>query len=123
MLAEKIGKTDNWLAALNFSSSVPAGLNPLSVLPIKIPLNVFFDIGTYAEPWKKDAQSDRFLYDAGLHFPLFKGAVNIYLPIIYSNEYKDYIKSTITKNKLLKTLSFSFKLDLLTREINRELQF
>ncbi|MFL5774159.1 MAG: M1 family metallopeptidase, partial [Flavisolibacter sp.] len=43
LLAAKIGKTDNWLTAINLSSSIPDKINPLSLLPIKIPLRVFFD--------------------------------------------------------------------------------
>ena len=70
LLADKIGKTDDWLMALNFNSSVPQSINPLAVLPVKIPLRVFLDVGTYAGPWKKGSADDRFLFDAGLHIPL-----------------------------------------------------
>ena len=32
LLAEKIGKTDNWLMAVNFSTTIPPNINPLHVL-------------------------------------------------------------------------------------------
>jgi len=124
LLADKIGKTDNWLVALNFSTSIPSKLNPLSVLPVKIPLHLFFDVGTYAEAWERDAEGDRFLYDFGIHIPLFNDAINIYLPVLYNREYSNYFKSTIPKNRFLKTASFTINLfnrDLQT--INRELEF
>jgi hypothetical protein len=124
LLASKIGKTDNWLAAVNFNTTVPGNINPLSLLPVKIPLRIFLDIGTYAEVWQKDATGDRFLYDLGLHIPLFKETFNIYFPILYNKEYGDYLKSTIPKNRFFKTMSFTINLynrDL--KEINRELEF
>jgi hypothetical protein len=108
LLSEKIGKTDDWLAAINLSTSVPSGINPLTLLPVKIPLKIFVDIGTYAEAWKKDAATDRFLFDAGVQIPLFKELINIYIPLIYSDEYKNYIQSTyLKKERLWKRISFS----------------
>ena len=108
LLANKVGKTDDWLIAVNFSTTIPSNLNPLNLLPIKIPLKIFFDIGTYSEAWKQNSETDRFLFDAGLHIPLFKETINIYIPLIYSDVFKNYIKSTIDKkNRLLKTISFS----------------
>jgi hypothetical protein len=108
LLADKIGKTDDWLIAANFNTTIPNQLNPLSLLPIKIPLKLFFDIGTYAETWKQEAETDRFLYEAGIHVPLLNSTLNIYIPIFYSRIYKDYIESTIDKKgRLWKTISFS----------------
>ncbi len=108
LLADKVGRTDNWLAAINFSTNVPENINPLSLLPVKIPINVFFDLGTRGDAWKNDAEEDRFLYDAGFQFSFFKETVNIYVPLIYSPVFKDYVLSTIPKGKrLLKTISFS----------------
>ena len=44
LLSNKIGKSDDWLAAVNFTTDVPKAINPLQVLPIKIP---FKDICRY----------------------------------------------------------------------------
>jgi hypothetical protein len=108
LLADKIGKTDNWLMAVNLSSSIPSKINPLSLLPVKIPLKIFVDIGTHADAWERNSSSDRFLFDAGLHIPLFKETINIYVPLMYSKVYKDYIQSTLPKkNRFFKTISFS----------------
>ncbi|MCX6317757.1 MAG: M1 family metallopeptidase [Bacteroidetes bacterium] len=108
LLADKVGKTDDWLAAANFSTTIPASINPLSLLPVKIPLKIFFDIGTYADAWKPNADGDRFLFDMGLHIPLLKETVNIYIPLIYSKVYKNYFQSTIEKQgRIWKTISFS----------------
>jgi hypothetical protein len=124
LLASKIGKTDDWLMAANFVTTIPDKINPLSVLPVKIPLRFFADIGTYAEGWDRNADTDRFLFDAGLMVPLFKETVNIYIPLFYSKVYSTYFKSTIPDNRFLKTISFRinfFGNDL--QKLNRELEF
>jgi hypothetical protein len=82
----------------------------LAVLPFKLPIKFFFDIGTYADAWKKNAATGRFIYDAGLQLSLFKNVVNIYVPILYSKVYKDYIKSTIPEKRFLKNIAFSIDL-------------
>ncbi len=108
LLADKVGRSDDWLVAINFSSTIPSSINPLSILPFSIPLKLFVDIGTYAEAWDRNANTDRLLFDAGLHLPLFKETINIYLPIFYSTPFKEYIKSVLpSKNRWLKTISFS----------------
>ncbi len=107
LLSSKVGKTDDWLIAANFSSTIPKSLNPLAVLPINLPLKAFVDIGTYAEAWKKNASTGRFIYDAGLQLSLFKNILNVYFPIVYSKVYKDYFKSTIPDKRFIKNISFS----------------
>jgi hypothetical protein len=109
LLSDKVGKTDDWLIALNLSSGLPAGIDPLSLLPKEFPfqLKVFADIGTYAEPWKRNSTADRFLFDAGIRLSILK-TINIYVPIIYSKVFKEYIQSTLPKkHRLFKIISFS----------------
>jgi hypothetical protein len=110
LLASQPGRTDNWLAAINLSSDIPDRLNPLSVLPIKIPIKLFADIGTYAEAWEKNTDKTRFLFDAGLQLSLFKGVVNVYLPLIYSKEFSDYSLQINGKKRSFKNLSFALNL-------------
>ncbi len=116
LLSNKIGKTDDWLAALNLTSDFPKNINPLQVLPVKIPLKVFLDVGTYADAWKNNPSTGKFIYDAGLQVSLYKNLINIYFPLLYSKIYSDYFKSTIPENRFWKTISFSidiqnFRLD------------
>lgn len=107
LLSSKIGKTDDWLIAVNVNTSIPKKINPLEILPIKIPLKLFADIGTYAAAWQKNPPTEKILFNAGIQFSLLKEIVNVYLPLMYSKSFKDYINSTITEKKLLKTISFS----------------
>jgi hypothetical protein len=123
LLASKIGKTDNWLAAINLNTSIPRKINPLSVLPVRIPLFIFLDIGTYAEAWERNSNQDRFLYDTGFHIPLFHEVINIYIPVLYNKIYADYFKSTIPKNRFFKTMSFEINLyPKGLKKMNRELE-
>lgn len=125
LLADKVGKTDDWLMAANFTSTIPAAINPLTMLPVKIPLKIFLDIGTNATAWDQKAENDRFLYDAGIQLSFFKETINIYYPLIYSSVYKDYIQSTIPKNQRFgKKISFSIDISNFSlRKIDRNLVF
>ena len=107
LLSNKIGKTDNWLMATNFTTDITSSINILKILPVKIPIKIFVDIGTYAEAWNKDAQTSQFIYDAGLQFSFFKEVLQVYIPLLYSKVYSDYFKSTFTENRFLKNISFS----------------
>ena len=82
------GRSDNWLAALNFSFDVPHSINPLSILPIDIPLKVFADVGTYAEAWQENNQGNRFLYSIGLQLPIFR-YINVYAVVLQSSAFKE----------------------------------
>ncbi|MEO7983607.1 MAG: hypothetical protein ABI688_05970, partial [Bacteroidota bacterium] len=78
-----------------------------------------------AEAWKQKAETDRFLFDAGIQIPLLKETVNIYIPLIYSSVYSDYLKSTIPKNeRFWKKISFSIDISNFSfRKIDRNLNF
>jgi hypothetical protein len=125
LLADKVGRTDDWLIAANFSTSIPSHINPLALLPVKIPLKLFADIGTYAEAWKQKSTTDRFLFDAGLQIPLLNETINIYIPLIYSSVYRDYNQSILAKKgRLWKTVSFSIDISNFSfRKIDRNFDF
>jgi hypothetical protein len=109
LLGNKVGKSDDWLAAANLLVDVPDRLNPLAVLPIKIPVKLFADLGTQAGAWGKYADGQRFLFDGGLAFSLLHSHLRIYVPLVYSSAYGDYFKST-PGNKFFQRISFSLDL-------------
>lgn len=114
LLSSKTGKTDNWLAAVNLTTSIPKAINILQVLPFKIPLKAFLDVGTYAESWQKNAATGRFIYDAGLQVSLFRDVLKVYVPLLYSKVYRDYFKSTIAEKRFLKNIAFSIDIQHVT---------
>lgn len=125
LLADKVAKTDDWLVAANLSTTIPSAINPLSILPFKIPLQLFLDIGTYAEAWKNKAENDRFLYDAGLQLSLLRETIHIYVPLIYSSVYRDYLQSVLLKKeRFFKKISFSIDISNFSfRKIDRNFVF
>jgi len=102
------GRSDKWVASMNFTTTLPPKL-----FPIKLPLKIFLDFGTYAEAWKKDAPTSRFLYTGGLQLSLFKNTINIYAPLVFSSEFKDNLKTLPEEYKFIKRISFSIDLHIL----------
>ncbi len=96
------GRSDNWIASMNMNTTLPKGL-----IPFNVPIKIFLDAGTYAEAWKKDAATSRFLYVAGLQLSLFKDLLNIYAPVLYSKEFRDNLKTVPDENSFIKKISFS----------------
>jgi hypothetical protein len=111
------GRSDNWVASMNFTTTLPDKL-----FPVKLPVKVFFDVGTYAEAWEKDAGTSRFLYVGGLQLSLFKNIVHFYAPIVFSREFRDNLKTVPEEYKFFKRLSFSIDIHTLSvRKIIPEL--
>jgi hypothetical protein len=99
------GRSDNWVTAVNFASTLPQGL-----VPAWLPLRVFFDMGTYSEAWQPNPPTDKFLYTGGLQLSLFKNLVNIYAPLFYSKIFSDNLKTVPGEDGFWKRLSFSIDL-------------
>jgi hypothetical protein len=110
LLANKIGKTDDWLMAFNFVSDIPDQINILNILPVKIPLKIYLDIGTYADAWRLNSEETRILYNAGLQLSILKNTIQVYVPLLYSNVYRNYFDSTIPDKQFVRNISFSIDL-------------
>lgn len=95
-------ESENWIAAVNFNSTLPN-----NVFPASLPLRIFFDAGTYAEAWQKNALSSKFLYVGGLQLSLLKNLVNIYVPLIYCSDFKEYLKTDKEANQFFRKITFS----------------
>jgi hypothetical protein len=99
------GRSDNWIASLNLNTTLPTGL-----VPEWLPLKVFLDLGTYADAWKNNPPTGKFLYVGGLQLSLFRDIVNIYAPLFYSNAFRDQLKTLPNENTLGKKISFSIEI-------------
>ncbi len=98
------GRTENWLAAVNFNTTLP------DIFPVKLPLKLFLDVGTNAEAWKKNAATTKFLYVGGLQLSLFKNILAIYAPLVYSKDFKEVLQTDPERNKFFKKLTFSINI-------------
>lgn len=106
LLNNKAGTSDDWIAALNLDTDIPAAFNPLRIIR-GMSLKAFADIGTYSGAWKENSQTGKFLFDAGLQVGI-GDLINIYVPLLYSKVYRDYYKSTLPEGKRFwNTISFS----------------
>ncbi len=114
LLSNKVGKSDNWVTAINVCTSIPDQYNPLAVLPIKLPIRIFADIGMNSDTWKNNLSSENILYDGGFQLSFMKNIINIYFPVIYSKSFKEYFQSTISQKRFLKTISYSIDLQSIT---------
>jgi hypothetical protein len=96
------GRSDNWVASLNLSSTLPP-----QVVPAVIPLKLFLDIGTYAQAWQQNPPTSHFLYTGGLELSLFHDVFRIYAPLVYSSDFRSQLKTVPGQNGLFQKMSFS----------------
>jgi hypothetical protein len=74
------GQSGKWIAALNFKSSLGN---------IKLPVNLYADIGTCSND---GILTEQFLYDAGICLSLRKNIFEIYFPLLISKDLETYKK-------------------------------
>ncbi len=98
------GRSDDWIASINLNTTLP------QLLPVKLPLRLFVDVGTYSEAWRVELNNPRFMYVAGLQLSLFKELVNIYAPVLMSAEFRNSLKTVPEENSFGKRISFSIDL-------------
>ena len=107
LLSNEVGKSGDWLASLNFTTTIPKKINPLSVLPFEVPVKIFAGLGSNGNLWKNNATGEKMLFEAGLQLSVFKDFINVYFPITYSKAYRDYAKSIYVNKIFQKNISFS----------------
>ena len=76
-----------------------------------VKLQLFLDIGTFAEAGKLNPSGNKAIYEAGAELHLFKDVLILYAPLFLSKDLKDYVKTTYSKNRMLQTMSFSLDLN------------
>ncbi|MGB3946863.1 MAG: M1 family metallopeptidase [Bacteroidia bacterium] len=94
-----IGQTGKWIAAVNLKSSIAN---------LKLPVKLYADIGTTADDGLAE---DKILYNAGLCLSLSKNTIEVYFPLLLSNDFRDY--NIITEPKYIETVRFTLNLNLL----------
>lgn len=101
-LASPLGRSDNWLVALNLKSDLP--------FKFPVPLQLFFDAATFSDAALLNPSGNKILFDAGAQINLFDERITVYVPLLLSRDFKDYSKSVYTKNRFLQNISFRLRL-------------
>ncbi len=99
------GRSKDWVSAINLTSTLPNGS-----LPFQLPIKLFLDVGTFSEAWQTGAETSAFLFVGGLQLSLLKNLVNVYAPLVYSADFKTYLKALPEQNTFGKRLTFSIDL-------------
>jgi hypothetical protein len=107
-LSSPVGRSDNWLLAVNLSSSIPDKINPLNVLPIRIPLHVFLDFGVSGQ---SSNETNRWQYVAGLELPFLQRNLRVFIPLLYSQPFREYVNTILEpKKRFWQKISFQINL-------------
>lgn len=102
-LASPLGRTDDWLAAVNIRSDIPV---KFFYLP-----QVFFNIASFADAGINSSTGNKTLFEGGLQFNLLKDIIKINVPLVLSKDFKDYTNSIYTTNRFSRQISFSLSTD------------
>jgi hypothetical protein len=97
-------RSDNWMATINLKTDLPLG---------KLPIRLFFDAGLIPNsfPTMTNSGSTTLLYDGGVELHLIKDIVSIYVPVIMSSDFQNYLQNTYgRRHQFTRSLSFTFDL-------------
>lgn len=103
--ANPLGRSDDWLLALNIKTDLPLG---------KLPLRLYVDIGSFADAKNLNPEGTKVSYVGGLELHLFKEAFSIYAPLAMSDDYSSYLSQDFGgnkgKSKFLRGITFSWNI-------------
>lgn len=101
LYANPLGRSDNWLLSFSAKTDLPLG---------KLPLRLYADVATFADAKQLTPQGNSILFNAGLELSLFKEVLCIYLPLLLSKDYSNYLKEMYPENRALRSIAFSVSL-------------
>jgi hypothetical protein len=99
-----VNRSDNWMATINLSSDLPK---------IGLPIRLFFDAGLIPNfsPTIAKNGATTLLYEGGIEIHSIKDVVSIYIPIIMSSDFQNYLKDSFgAKHSFERSISFTFML-------------
>jgi hypothetical protein len=97
----KVNRSNNYMATINLETDLPLG---------KLPIRLFVDAGAIPniKPTIANNRSTTFLYEAGVSVHLIKDVVYIYVPIVMSGDFQNYLRDTYSnKNAFRHGISFT----------------
>jgi hypothetical protein len=100
LYANPIGRSDNWLAAVNLETDIP-----------KIPLfRLFLDVGSFSNAATLNPSGQKFIYDGGVELHMLYDIVKVYWPLLMSKDFHDYMKSMYPGKEVQNSIVFSIEL-------------
>ena len=97
-----VGRSDNWLAAVNLKADAPWPW---------VPLRLFFDAGIVPASTINQQAHAQLLYDGGVEVFTYKDIISLCLPIVMSDQFKDYLTNTFgSRNVFGRSVSFTLQL-------------
>ncbi|MFT5901343.1 MAG: hypothetical protein ACI9LA_000541 [Bacteroidia bacterium] len=94
-----IGSSNDWVLALNLSSS----------LYRKVPIELFMGIGTYANAKNSFPESQLFLVEFGASVVLIRDVLEVHFPFLYSKDLKDAV--ALNTNNYGQQIRFVFNIN------------
>lgn len=101
LYANPLGRSDDWLMALNLKTDLPFG---------KLPLRLYVDVGTFADAKQINPNGNAVSFISGLELHLFDEMFTLYAPLVMSKGYSNYLKEMYPEKKLLNSISFSLNI-------------
>ncbi len=98
-----VDRSDNYMATINLETDLPLR---------KLPIRLFFDAGIIpnASPTIEHPSNNTIMYDGGVEVHLIKNVVSLYIPIIMSSDFDNYIINTYGKKNLFaRSVSFTMQ--------------
>ncbi len=96
-------RSDDYMATINIETDLPLR---------RFPIRIFADAGIIpnTKPTISNNSSTVFLYEAGLSMHIIKDVVNIYVPIIMSSDFQNYLKDTYPNKQIFgRGISFTMQ--------------
>jgi len=99
--ASPIGRSDDWLLALNLKTDLPLK---------KLPVRLFLNVATTANAATQNPNGSKLLYEGGAEVHLFSDILEVWFPFVMSSDYKDYYRSVYAGKWFRHSISFSIQL-------------
>jgi len=100
LYSSPLGRSDNWLLALNVKTD----------LPVKLPVRLFLDVATFSDAKDRNPSGEKLLYDAGIELFTPFDILQVYIPLVRSKDFNDYRKSIAGSNSIFDDITFSLNL-------------
>jgi hypothetical protein len=100
------GRSDDWVASVNLTTTLPP-----KIVPQWLPLKLFLDVGTYAQAWQSNPTTSHFLYVGGAELSLLHDILRIYVPLAYSSDFSNQLKSVPGQGGFFHKISFSINFE------------